>query len=128
MEDPDVRDCDNSSTSGDCEFRDTGCGSASFDVSLVAGMGEDPDGEEDSVLVSLQKNRTTDNCQLDVCLACLADSGYSASGTNTSNTVVLDRRRRMPSFISGTYRSVTDLQISRVDSCVYTYIPSAWVI
>ena len=122
MEDPEVRDCDNSSTSGDCDFRDTGCGSTSFDVALVAGMGEDPDGEEDLVLVSLQKNRTTDDCQLVVCLACLADSGYAASGTNTSitsNTVVLNRRRRMSFFINGMYMSVTDLQISPVYIHIY---------
>jgi hypothetical protein len=96
VDEPEVRDCDNSSTSGDCEFRDTACGSASLDVTLTP---DDPDIEDDIVLVQLQKNRTTDNCQLTVCPDCLANSGYSLSSDSTQSNNPLIRRRRQANFI-----------------------------
>ena len=109
-------DCDNTTNSGDCGFRDTGCGTTGFEVTLT---GLDQEDENDEFMVSLQKNRTTDNCQVLVCLSCLTESGFVVSGTNfsDSNGSAPARRRRATDFTSdsGIVQPLINCQMSCVD-------------
>ena len=91
--------CDDSTKSGDCGFRDTGCGTTSFEVTLT-----DPDGVDD-FLVPLQKSRTTDDCEMLVCIACLTNSGFVVNGSNSSNSNITGSSRRRNS----TYQHSTDI-------------------
>ena len=67
---------------------------------MTDGIGVDPDGVHDLALVPLQKDRTTDDCEMVVCIACLTNSGYVVNGSNSSS-VTGERRRRGNVFLQG---------------------------
>ena len=55
------------------------------------------DVDPNMALVPLQKNRTTDDCEMVVCVACLTNSGFVVNGSNSAMSV----RRRRGTFLHG---------------------------
>lgn len=87
--------CDDSTESGDCGYRNTGCGSDPFVVTLAS---DDLEGDDDDELnttsVPLLNNRTSSTCKFYTCSSCLARSGFLLSARNQSETVAKSRKKR----------------------------------
>eukprot|EP00118_Oscarella_pearsei_P010466 m.64437 g.64437 ORF g.64437 m.64437 type:complete len:673 (+) comp35250_c0_seq9:3789-5807(+) len=83
-DDPLTADCDNTTDSGDCGYRNTGCNIIDWELSV---------GENEPV-VGLRKEQETasGSCVSDVCLSCLQDSGFSVS--QDDGQVIRERKRR----------------------------------
>ena len=123
----DQQDCDSTTGSGDCGFRDTGCSTTSFEVTLTTGNDTDSLDKDDEVLIPLLKNTTSDTCHIFVCLPCLASSGYTVTEkliptpTPTEARVMKRRKRSTTQFHAGTYNHTHTLTHTHTHTHKHTH-------
>ena len=83
-------DCDNSTASSDCDYRNSGCSTEPWEMTIV-----DVDNEEDDdELTELTYEETTQDCHYHTCISCLQPSGFSTNSTEPTDPEPTKRRRR----------------------------------
>ena len=106
VNDTETGSCDNSTESGDCGYRNTGCGTGPFEVSLTSDSSDSQHGHE-PIVPLMNDQASSSECPIFVCLPCLQKSGFSVSLRNKSETSPSSRKKR--SFIKGKYQFVSVL-------------------
>lgn len=117
IDEENVGNCNDSAESGDCGYRNSGCGLSNWDLAVNSShAGDDHEGDEDedgdsdedggNSLVPLLTNKTQDACQSFVCIKCLQDSGFSVSSRDSPTQATAPAQgRRKRGLGSFTYRA-----------------------
>ena len=87
-----VGDCDNTTETGDCGYRNTGCSVEPWELTIA----DDEDEDLDDELAELPYERPSEDCHYHVCAPCLLQSTINASFTPPTSS----SGRRKRSFAS----------------------------
>ena len=99
--------CDGSTASGDCGYRNTGCGSVPWTLNANVTDEEEEEEEEEedddetTTLVTLQTKQLADPCEFEECIPCSRSSGFKVSSTSQPTTGSTGEKRKRRSFRKG---------------------------
>jgi hypothetical protein len=91
--------CDTNTESGDCGYRNSGCGTGPFELSLISNS-TDNENDGEPVVGLMNDQNSSSACPIFVCLPCLKNSGFFVSLRDKNETSPSTRKKR--SFVTVT--------------------------